>query len=151
MILSKATPQPNPIAVALGLGDCMIAEPTDKYRTNNRPFERISAAIGNRKHTGHNVPSYHITWVAANGPPLVGSGLEYSHRCHQKWCVAPAHGLWETGTVNKRRNVCASGHSHFLLDNGLDNRHLVKICPHDPECLSGTLVENMQHPAITKI
>jgi hypothetical protein len=102
--------------------------------------------------TGHNVPSYHITWVAENGPPpKVSGGLEYSHRCHQKWCVAPAHGIWETNAVNRQRNGCAAGRSHFLLDNGPNDRHLIKICPHNPECLSGTFVQNMDHPAITKI
>jgi hypothetical protein len=46
---------------------------------------------------------------------------------------------------------CAAGHSHFLLDNGPNDKHLVKICPHHPESLSGTFVQNMDHPAITKI
>jgi hypothetical protein len=152
IILGKATPLSNPVAAALNLGDCMIVEPTDRHRTNNRPFEKLSAALGHRKRTAHNVPSYHITWIAANGPPPPTSGREeYSHRCHQKWCVAPGHGVWETSTVNKKRNSCGAGRSHFLLDNGPDNRHLVKICPHDPECLSGVLVENMNHPSITKI
>lgn len=76
VILSKATPQPNPIAEALGLGACMVVEPTDNSRTNNRPFEKLTAALGHRARSGHNVPSYHITWVAENGapPPMAGGG-----------------------------------------------------------------------------
>jgi hypothetical protein len=151
IILAKAKDVSNPVAEALNLGPCMIVEPTDKHRTSNRPFEKLSAAIGHRKHTGHNCLSYHITWVAENGEiPRVEGGAEYSHQCHQKWCVNPKHGQWENGAANKRRNICADGRSHFLLDNG-GIRHLVKICTHQPECLSGTLVQDMDHPDITKV
>ncbi|KAL9044374.1 MAG: hypothetical protein Q9214_002483 [Letrouitia sp. 1 TL-2023] len=149
VIMNKAELQFNPVAATLGLGDCMIVKTSDTSRTTNRPFEKLTAAIGQEQRTGHNMLSYHITWVAANGP--TAGGREYSHRCHQKCCVATKHGVWESGLKNTRRKICADGKSHFLLDNGPDDKYLVRICPHEPECLSGTLVANMQHPAITKL
>lgn len=153
VILAKSQPLSNPVAEALGLGPCMIVAPTDTARTNNRPHEKLSAVLGHRKREAHYVPSYHITWAAEYGAPSdVPVGWGYSHRCHQKWCVAPGHGTWESNRANQERNSCADGKSHFLLSRA-GERHLLRICPHTVggECLSGTAVEDMNHPAITRI
>jgi hypothetical protein len=153
-ILEKARAEPNPVASSLGLGDCLLVEPADRNRFNIRPCERISATLGNRAHHGHWFLSYHITWVAANGvPPLgAGTGSQYSHRCHRGWCVEPRHGVWETGPVNRARNVCAAGRSHYLLEGSPNGRYLVRWnCTHDPPCLAGTVVEKMEHPNITAL
>ncbi len=58
------------MAAALSLGPCLLVAASDKHRSTNRPFEKLSAALGHRKQQAHNVLSYHIT-LAAEFVPLV--------------------------------------------------------------------------------
>ena len=147
VILAKTNVQPNPVAVALGLGPCRIAA-VDPKRTNDRPSEKLTAAVGHQARTGHYVASYHITWVAQYGTVPDIRGREYSHLCHTPCCVAPTHGVWENNKDNKARNSCRDGKSHYLFDNGPNDRHLLRLCSHEPPCLSGTEVFNWQHPSV---
>lgn len=150
-IRDRAKTSSNPVAKGIQLNECLLSAPTGCQSSNARPRVKITTTLGHRVRSEHNVPSYHLTWCAANGCPDTPNGHEYSHRCHQPSCVQPLHGVWESSRDNKRRNVCANGKSHMLLRNQAADSYLIKLCPHEPECLSGTVVENMQHPTIKKL
>jgi hypothetical protein len=127
VVKGAATVKSNPVAVSFGLGDCLIAAPPRQDRgTRGRPYEKVA---------GSNILTYHLTWAAANGRiPVVSDSVptEYSHRCHNFMCIEERHGVWETGSQNKARAVCARDGSHRQDGEG----RWVGSCPHDPPCLT---------------
>lgn len=145
----NATVHANPIAVALGLGNCQLGA-LDPHRTIKRPVTPLQATMG-LKREKKVILQYHLTWVAKYGPPATNPGDEYSHRCHQPCCINPLHGLWEQGGKNRGRGGCADGKSHWLLTLDCGTRKLMLNCPHDPCCLSGTVVVNWENPNITTL
>jgi len=77
----------------------------------------------------HNFRAYHITKITIDGP--APRGREYSHRCHEPRCVNTVHGVWEHGRYNKDREGCINA-SHLILPD----LTIIRLCPHDPVCLT---------------
>lgn len=109
-------------AEPLGVRPCLIST----HSVDSRGRAQRSIRFQGRKI--HFRP-WHLVWIANNGP--APAGLQYSHRCHQRNCVEPDHGVWETDLQNKSRNRCANA-SHVFLPDGKK----IVLCDHDPCCLS---------------
>ena len=139
-IRREADPAPNPVAVALGFGGCLRS--TNSLNGNNRPLKSIKWQLPDGSYKKRDFMAYHVTWVAENGR-IPNPTLNFSHRCHDGLCVAPMHGLWEDLPTNSARNACM-GNSHLVLPNGA----IVRLCPHEPSCLSGPVLASWDDPAI---
>lgn len=147
-ILANCYFKPNPIASALGLGDCQI----DRHDRQIRPSIGMTANIpGQKKGLSYRPRSYYITKVAQDGAPPYLQKMQYSHRCHQPSCLNPKHGEWETTKVNLGRCKCNVGDSHFLFEQNGVERFLLPLCKHKPVCLSGSVIRNMEHRKITQL
>jgi hypothetical protein len=115
-----AISRPNPVAEVNGFRPCLIVSRHCKSRSK-RPMHQFAAQIDtngiNRKFYAF---AYHVVWCDENNkPPPAKIGLVYSHLCHERCCVEPQHGIWETMAMNTSRDDCRNG----------------AICKHRPACL----------------
>lgn len=140
--------EPNPIASALGLGNCQIA----RMELATCPTIELSAPYpGQKKPSSKRLRCDFVTGVARYGPPPDFKNMQYSHRCHQPSCLNPQHGTWESAKKNHARHRCKVGESHLLFEEKRGRRFLMKTCEHDPVCISGSVVRNMEHHTITQL
>lgn len=119
--LARAQKIANPAAEALGLGPCLTDIEAVSAR-GNRPiafFEVLARSGQGKGKRNGSAMLYHVTWCDANDQPPPRD-LEYSHRCHNRTCLAPKHGVWETAPKNRGRDRCESGDK----------------CEHSPVCIA---------------
>lgn len=117
--LTRSQQITNPSAESLNLGPCLHDNEAMTAR-GGRPiacFEILSRSGQGSNKRNRTAMLYHVTWCAAHDRPPP-KGLEYSHRCHDRACVAPKHGVWESALSNRERNSCRGG----------------QLCPHSPIC-----------------
>lgn len=112
--------------------------------SNQRPQRKMRVILPPETNERFISPkAYHVTWCQANPDQALNPNLDYSHRCHNKTCVEPTHGVWETVPQNNSRNKCQGG-SHVFLPNG---RYLL-LCPHDPSCLVAIQIPTYDDPRL---
>ncbi|KAI0873580.1 hypothetical protein GGS24DRAFT_501604 [Hypoxylon argillaceum] len=119
-ILTAATPSPFLAAAA---APCLLA-PLGAVENRGRPSHSLTIpADGDLQPRQFQAAAYHVTWCARANQPPPGGRVEYSHRCHQKRCVEPTHGVWETRAENRSREACrvvgGAGCGHNLLNSRL--------------------------------
>lgn len=108
--LARAQRLSNSAAEALGLGPCLRDNEAQTAR-GDRPiayFEVLSRSGQGKAKRNGTAMLYHVTWCYENDQPPP-KRLQYSHRCHDRTCVAPKHGHWETAGENCGRNGCEGG------------------------------------------
>lgn len=125
-IKRRAAMSANPVAVAAGLGPCLLGAGLGKGGKDGRgrPVHHMTGPVGKNGARCKFAPmEYHVAWASANAQaPPAQAGMQYSHLCHNPRCVEPKHGIWETRAANVARNGCVLGS--------------FAACGHAPRCIT---------------